>query len=757
MKSRNCLLAALIVGGLLVVLLIIGGGLSAYLLNRHVSEKRASSAAPVIFVHAPDEGDTVQLGEPLQARVTASGVNPIARLEMWVDGELAETQTPDPAAGGDSLNLDALFELTLNEGTHMFYWRTVDNSGLVGQSQLVSVEVLPRLPVAEDQDTIAAEPPPAGAPDEQPTLPSGEPAPAPPESGKKPPSPPGEPAPAPPESGKKPKPKDDKPTPPELPDVIFPEEIPVIPPGLPALEVATIPIFDIGSFISAVLSNMPKAPSNLQAEFEDCMVRLAWIDNADNETHYNIWMQRLGGPPQLIKTVGGSPSTGPAWTEFRAPAFGIYGFWVEAVNGLGSQPSQMKGLAINDASCSQEVLATKLVIEALDMHVSGGFDKVYCYLSLEGAAAQRIPGGTEYISVHNQWGDITKYWGGDKRILLPIPADEEVLLEGECLGVGAGDPVSLGKFQERAPKAQWDGQRLEVQGKDFSVGYRIYYLGSQQAHGVYFYTDYSIPKPKIIDVIKDAPSDPNDVVEDAILARRPNIAWKWDGDESQITSFTIFLDGKLFQWAEPDWRKTRLTLPEGCGQTYQLTMTANAGEAQSVPSSPFTYTTPPCPLMAEVQFLTISVEQTDDATFNPFDVAGTVQYSPCDQMQVRYRIWVEGATRIETGYGSNQFTLPFKCKTEYGFKQSLGADPDTITVPLDPVNPQLVFGAKFVEEDNWPNPDDTFVEFDNHFPVSLDQWPGFEKTIILKPPSKDTDTAIGITMTFRVKGYEFSE
>ena len=114
MKRRNYLLAALFVGGLLVILLIIGGGLSAYLLNSHVSEKRASSAAPVIFVHAPDEGDNLQLGEPLQARVTASGVNPIARLEMWVDGELAETQTPDPAAGGDSLNLDALFELTLN-------------------------------------------------------------------------------------------------------------------------------------------------------------------------------------------------------------------------------------------------------------------------------------------------------------------------------------------------------------------------------------------------------------------------------------------------------------------------------------------------------------------------------------------------------------------------------------------------------------------------------------------------------------------
>ena len=137
--------------------------------------------------------------------------------------------------------------------------------------------------------------------------------------------------------------------------MIFPEEIPVIPPDLPALQWTTIPIIDIGAFISAVLSNMPKAPSNLQAEFKDCMVRLAWIDNADNETHYNIWMQRLGGPPQLIKTVGGSPSTGPAWTEFRAPAFGIYGFWVEAVNGLGSQPSQMKGLARRSLVLLQDV------------------------------------------------------------------------------------------------------------------------------------------------------------------------------------------------------------------------------------------------------------------------------------------------------------------------------------------------------------------------------------------------------------------
>jgi hypothetical protein len=623
---------------------------------------------------------------------------------------------------------------------------------LVGQSQLVSIEMVPgtlQQGTTSNQEPAALSATPEDQPAGEPAVPQfpGTGQGSQPASSQPPPGGAGRFNPPPGESAGANQPK--------LPELIFPDPLPVTPPGLPPLQTVAATVVDLGSLLPVIMTNMPAAPTRLEAGFEHCTVRLTWYDNSENETHYNIWMQRLGGPPQLIMSVQGSPNTGPAWTEFKAPAFGIYSFWVEAANSLGSQPSLMVGLAVNDATCPQDILATRLVIEALDMHVGGGYEQVYCYLSLEGAAARRIPDGSGYINVHNQWGDIVKHWGGDKSIQLPIPADEEVLLEGECLGMGVSGPVSLGKFQESAQQSTWDGQRLEVNASGFSAGYRIYPLGSEKAQGVYFATDYSILSPEIIDVITDTPQDPNSTVEEIVLARRPTIRWKWDGDEAQITSYSIYLDGKLYQWAEPAWRKTRLVLPDGCDVTYQLTMTANANQSQSVPGMPFTYTTPPCPLMASVHYQTIYVEQTDDTSFNPFDVADSYKYSPCDQMGVKGRLWVVGTDRVETFFGSNQMPLHFTCKTLYGFKQHLAADPDILNVPVDPEKPYLRFGAEVTEVDDFGN--DLFVDFYVDVPVDPATWDGYEKLYDMRVPSQKKNTAIGINIKVLVKGFRFKE
>jgi len=673
-SNRRCLVVAIIAGGLFACLLLVASGVGFYLVDRSLDAKREASMPPAVFVHSPNDGESVQTGNNLMANVSASGVNPIARLEMWLDGELVETQTPDPAMAGGTLNFQALFDLLLREGTHMLHWRAVDNTGLVGQSQAVTVVALPVPGGGEDQGAAADEPPAPVDPGE-------------------PPQPPPEDAPAGP--GEQPQPQGGGSTSVQPGDVKFPEELPVTPPGVPPLYEVTIPVVDIGSLISNLISNMPKAPSNLQAGFEDCKVRLVWYDNADNETSFNIWMQRLGGPPQLIKTVGGSLVTGPAWTDFKAPGWGVYGFWVEAVNGLGSQPSEMKGLVINDASCPQDVLATKLVIEALDMHISGGFDEVYCYLSLEGAAAQRIPGGTDYIQVLNQWGDITKHWGGDKRILLPIPFDEEVSLEGECLGMVSGGSVSLGRFQESVPRAQWNGVRLAVDESQFKVGYRIYYLGSEQAQGLYGYVDTGILQPTNLYMKVDTASDP---VTNAKLGRRPDLHWTWKGDPGTIDAFYVLLEGEFFRSAWPNNTWTRVLLPTSCGGVYNLQVVAVSGEAQSVPSPVLHYEQPPCEIYAEVTFEMFTFTAIDDGEFDE---------SPgCDVAEIFLTLAADGFYR---NYG-NDDNLQFetRCGTTYLFGNLIqtggdktSGDVDTFIVPLDPSdpNPKFFVIASFYDQD----------------------------------------------------------
>ncbi len=621
MKTRTALIIGIIVLAGLIIFVMIAGGLGFFYSQRGLDDKRETNRPPTVFVHKPKDGDTYPAGTTIQAHISATGSKPITRIEMWLDGELHETQNPVPGTVKGASQANAVFELQVGEGAQTMYWRAVDYAGLIGQSPPVAViggpgqavettEVTAREgqtleDIAKDQEADLGavdelNPDLGGAP-----IPGGTkvkvPAPPVPGGASQPP-PPGEPPPV---------------------DILPPAPLPVTPPGTPQLNPAVFPVLDISSILP-LLAAMPKAPTSLEAGYEDCKIRLTWIDNADNETEFKIWMARLGGPPQLIATLKGSPATGPAWYEFKSPEFGIYSFWVEATNILGGQPSEIKWVGVTDPECKSDYLATRLEIEALDMNVSGGFGEVYCYLSLEGASARRIPEGDKTIQVLNQWGDITKYWGGSKSILLPYPADEEVSLEGECLGLaGNSPPVSLGKFSASVPREQWDGRRLEISGDKFIVGYRINPHGSKQAQGIYFHTDYDILKPYNVVVAQEKPSDPNDSVENAILARRPFISWKWDGDESNLTSFTIYMDGEILQWAEPDWRKTRLLLPAGCGVSYQIQIAANSGEAQSVPSAPFTYITPPCPVMVEVHFQSLYAYQTDDSSFNPFDVAGS--------------------------------------------------------------------------------------------------------------------------------------
>jgi len=328
-----------------------------------------------------------------------------------------------------------------------------------------------------------------------------------------------------------------------------------------------------------------------------------------------------------------------------------------------------------------------------------------------------------------------------------------VSLEGECLGFGAAGPVSLGRFQASVPKEQWDGRRLEVKSNGFIVGYRILPHGDTQAQGLFFYTDYSIPQPYDVVVAQEKPDDPNDIVENVKLARRAFIIWKWDGDETQIDNFVIYLDGKLLQWAQSDWRKTRLLLPAGCGQTYQLQVAANSGDALSVPSSPYTYVTPPCPVMAEVHFQTITASQTNDRSCYLINMVDCAPHGPCDQLSIYGEFWASSADYEVRYIGTENFSKHFTCNVDYSFK-TLSDGEDTLVIPIDPLNPNLRFGTIFHEVD-WFR-DDNFGRVDQEIPpMTREQWSTYDQTFTFSPP--DLDNTAKVYIKIRVKGFYFSE
>ena len=815
MNKTRCAVVALLVGGLLAIFMLVAGGTSLYLLNRYLVEKQAAYTAPVVFIRTANEGAAMQEGDPYLVSVTASDSNPIASLEMWLDGELAEMQRPDPAVPGGALNFHALFNPSLDGGFHTLYWRAMDNDGLIGQSQLIAVEVQPAPSVEADQEPGTEDPLTSSAPGDPPSPLPVAPSQVPAEPGDQPSDPSGAPSQAPADPGdqteeppeivflspsnqKQPTPDEaaleageeppdqgifdpsglqdpGKPlesAPPGLtysPDQdtvapIYPQDIndpgqgftpiPIPPADVNILEVQNSPL-NINPLISFRLPDLPAAPTGLQAGFENCTVRLVWYDNADNETGFNVWIQRLGGPPQLAATLNQHGTTGHVMYEFPAPPFGIYSVWVEAVNGVLSQPSEIKGLAVNDADCPQNALAGMLEIEAVDMGVyNQKYDQVYCYVSLEGYLHRRVPDSErEFITVDGITGEIQEHWSGDSHILLPIPADGAVLLDGKCLGMKKNGPFEMGTFLANIPKEQWDGRRLEVKvdGK-FTVGYRIRYFGPQQVKGKAKFIDTSIPQPTGLRIVVESSPDP---VENDKLARHPTLYWKWGGDPSLLRGgFNILNYGKYFSAGPMREARQQLMLPSSCGADYDFQVEASYGHATSIPSPTLHYAQPPCKVMAEVHFQSIYADTTDDtdAGATGANVAGI----DCDTLKVYGYLWVSNTLGSEVvKIASEENPADFHCKLEYSYKQ-LGASKDKFIMPLDPLNPSLNYLTWLVEDDGFTD-NDLLGRVDEYITnIGMVGWLNMDKQELYYPPDPD-NTAGGVVVKIRVRGVLYAE
>lgn len=703
--------------------------LMATLIVRSLNELRAQqNVPPTVIVHTPIAGQSAPAGSHLLAHVTAIGQKPIARIELWLDGEPLETQMPDQASG-EWTTFHATADLLMTEGPHMLSARAVDADGLVGQSLPIPIQGNPPpdkatvVVTAKEGDTLHKIADTRGVdvgtlrglnPDlGDDGLPADTPIVAPlvPEPGA---------------GGNSSEPR----APSDNSDSAPP---PAPPAGVPALQEAEFLPVDtwLPNFL---LSNRPKPPSSLQVEVEDCKVRLQWQDNADNETHFEVWMQGLGMPPRVIATLRGTSVTGPAWYEFASPEIGFYSFWLEAVNGLGGQPSEVKWVRISNPSCPTG-LATHLEIEAVDMNVVSGYDRVYCYLSLEGAPEKRVPTDLDAsVKIINGQGNIANWAAGDKRILVPIPTDEEVTLEGKCLGrQGAAAPINLGTFRASTPRTSWDGSRQTLKGANFTIDYRIMPFGSVDSAGAYTYYDHTTAVPYDLSVEILVPSiivnneNPN--------VRRPSLKWKWDGDRDTLSGFTVFMNGNPVRQVPANFAwSAGIDLPSSCGGVYEFTVAANLWDgAMSPPSEPFKHVQARCQLYAKVDFIWIQFAETDDG----WDFPST--FIDCEEVQLYYTLYVNstGHPNTEKQFWGDGHLKPVVCgkwwfeDLAYPWNRNPGSD--QIIVPIDPPlnEPNLNWGGITLGAVIWDwdmsSSDDLVAAFSKTVTMSLDDWDGFEQ------------------------------
>ncbi len=692
---RRVGLLVLLFGGLVAV----GAVAFLYLLQRNQAQSGAQP--PQVLVSRPLAGTSSPEGSYLPVSASAFGGRPVKRTELWVDGNIKEAQDAERPEGYSTF--DAQFNLAVPaQGPHMLFVRAVNIDGIIGQSPAVTFvstakpgpgKLVYKVPVGEGE-TLAS----IGAlygtnyatlQQVNPDLKGQEPAPGSLIT-----------VPVPSEVG--------SPSSSESPLLEPPGSAPIPIPDIPPL--ATInPTFPVelvvlGPFI------LPAAPDGLQAQVKDCKVKLLWNDKATNEYHYEVRMAGLNTPARTIATLAPAAG-GPAWVEFPAPQPGWFSFWVEAVNGIGRQPSNIAWVQV-DLQCPT-VLATHLLVEGLDMNVGVNSDRGYCYVSFESAAETRLPADSNaFIKVQAGRGDIATFASGANALAVPIPADGDLAISGECWNWSGKELSKLGAFSSNYPSNTWNGARQQLEGGAFQVGMSIRPLGAMDTTGVPVLYDYEDPSLLA----------PYDVDTGGVRGINPpyqkdpeHVSWKWDGDESKITGFQIYLDGAPVNTvngagggatplAPPSSRDTYVLLPRSCGEHIVLQVAAVAGDAHSLLSKPHEYDQRECQVEAKVKFDRIHFERTAD------DVG------PCDILKSSFRIGVNNKDVCfgqcsKCMWGPTIFDYFEKCNygevtSEYGvrcgeweFRWLMGIPRDEFIVPLDAKDIHLEINTYFWDDD----------------------------------------------------------
>ncbi len=346
---------------------------------------------------------------------------------------------------------------------------------------------------------------------------------------------------------------------------------------------------------------------------DNCNIRLRWNDNAGNEERYDVWMTGTAGKPRVIASLK-SGKGGAVWAELTAPEAGNLSIWVETVNAIGGQPSNIISLAV-EPKCAPP--PTQLQIETLDITATAAHDRTYCYVSLQGAPEIRIPKESgKFIKIgKGEDADVPK-----QKFVTPIPANGIVNISGECWGWAGKNLDALGTFTHQFASDTWNGKPQVVSEANFKISLEFTKQGDSDGSRVIYDLpeDSHIPAPYDLKIDSFRASGP---VDPKLRA----LHWRWsaNGDPKiKVTSFAIYRYGYLVkqrtlspaEQANPplEWEED-ITLDYACAVDWQDYRTqwqvmAQTADAVSPLSVPYLYEQEPCDRYARIFFSSVLVD-----------------------------------------------------------------------------------------------------------------------------------------------------
>lgn len=402
MNTRRKLGVVLSVGCLGILLLLIGG---AVLLSSSIppvgSQLPAHAPSLVVNLTFPTNASVIALNQTTEVLAEALGSAPIVRLELWIDGALAQDNVLPQASAQRRFSTTWTW-MPIEEGVHMLFVRARDAKANVAQSDVVYVKVTPAetfMLVSTGETTAPL--PAGGFPD--------------------------------PESSQPPAP------PPQEPSAPPPGDPPPLEPSLPS----PIKFWISKDFLKFLVPTQPPQAPNLWAKAQDCSVKLILQDNSDNEDGFFIYRLAPGSLSfERIATLDAHASTDifayldPVW-------LGNWLYYVTAFNTKGeSPPSEMATIHSDELGIfCPPASAPQLTLSNAKLTPTEQVDKAYCYVSINGGSWTRIPPSPDFLLPDSIGAFDMSPWFNT------LPPDT-TMLDLECWGWQGDTLTYLGEAQQ---------------------------------------------------------------------------------------------------------------------------------------------------------------------------------------------------------------------------------------------------------------------------------------------------------------------
>jgi len=637
---------------------------------------------PLVLIRSPRHGEQVEVGQEVTVHSVARDEGKVTRVELWVDGQLQETQSSNLPGGTSPFPLLARWQPS-SPGTHTLIARAFNARGGRGQAS-VNVEATESADrdgdgVADEADACPDEPgPPAangcpdrdgdGIPDAEDAcpddagLPEADGCPSPSEEDRDGdgvldeadacPDEPGS-----PRADGCPDADDDG-----IPDAedACPDE-----PGLPEDDGCPVPGDMDGDDVPDAEDECPEEPGlpehagcpdsdgdGVRDVDDDCPGEPGLPEHAgcpdrdgDGVPDPDDLRPEEPGRPD----AGGAPDTGAGDRD----GDGIPDDIDDCPDDFGPGPSGCPldeeeepegGGVFGDMGDWGTVWTVEF--QALEFEVFDDYDEVYCYASLADGDEDRY--GPFDI------GDEARHWNISSELgsrFVAFEADS-LRVHAECWAAniytwveespggipeaGASGTVwDLGSFVREHPRSDWDGHVITVEsdpgpdGHYFEVQYRICEGSCEEAA-------FAPPLLLLTEVGPPWGGDPYMRV----------LTWRWDGDESLINGFKLYVDGSFYTSFRRDVRSYELrgSLLPACGERLEFQMTAYSGatlvpDRESPRSNTLVVEGPPCPRTVRVHFQTLETGNLGGDE-REYDTVGPITGN----------FWVSGNTREELDF-----------------------------------------------------------------------------------------------------------